>query len=132
MANGVAIQPDGKLVVAGTGGIHNQMLATRLNADGSLDTSFGTGGVLGVDFESRDGAQALALQADGKIVLVGFTNLNLGATDFAIVRLLPNGTLDPSFHTNGKQTVSFGGGATGDEATGVAIQPDGRILVGVL
>ena len=69
----VALQPDGKILVAGYGGSNTAMTVTRLNPDGSLDNSFDGDGTAGVDLGGDERAYALALQPDGKIVLVGET-----------------------------------------------------------
>jgi uncharacterized delta-60 repeat protein len=72
-------------------------------------------------------ANAVAAQPDGKLVVVGWTDAALGHRDFAVVRLLQDGSLDPTFGTGGKTSLQFGN--SDDEATGVAIQPDGKIVV---
>ena len=125
VGGGVVVQPDGKIVVTGQGNATNDFVTQRLNADGTLDTSFGTGGTSTVDFGGNDIANNLARQPDGKLVLVGSTDA-VGGGDFAVARLNADGTPDTSFGTAGKQTVDFGGN---DAAYGVAIQPDGKILV---
>ena len=104
-ALGVAIQPDGKIVVAGTGGGGNDMVVARLNADGSPDTSFSPpDGLAFVNFGGNDAANAMALQPDGKIVLVGSTDA-VGSGDFAVARLNADGTPDTSFSGDGKLTA---------------------------
>jgi uncharacterized delta-60 repeat protein len=124
-AFGVAIQADRKIVAAGTSGNSNFALVRYL-PDGSLDASFGTGGkvttAIGVGFE---GVGSMALQADGKIVVVG-SGSGSRDTDFALVRYLPNGVLDPGFGTGGKVTTDFG---ANEEAFGVTIQANGKIVV---
>ena len=67
----------------------------------------------------------MALQGDGKIVVVGTSATGSGG-DFALARYNPNGSLDTSFSGDGKQTTDFGG--VGDGATGVALQADGKIV----
>ena len=69
-------------------------------------------------------ANGVALQTDGKIVAVGGSD-----GDFALARYNSNGSLDPSFSGDGKQTTDLGGGFNPDRATGVAIQADGKIVV---
>ena len=137
-AAGVAIQKqaDGKIVVAGTArGVTSQsaLAVTRENADGSLDTSFGKGGT--VLTESNSGsilaASALAIQADGKIVVAGLFEGNLNnnfAEDFAVVRYNANGSLDTTFGNGGEVLTDFGPNSF-SEATTVAITPSGKILV---
>ncbi|WP_169742460.1 choice-of-anchor U domain-containing protein [Comamonas granuli] len=127
----VAIQPDGKILAAGTSvrnGNYDFSLA-RLNADGSLDTSFGTDGTVVVPVGSyRDLGLGVTLQPDGKIIMVGTAQTVNGAIwNFGIIRLNPDGSLDSSFNGAGKQQVSFGG--TSDDAWNVAVQADGKIVV---
>jgi uncharacterized delta-60 repeat protein len=131
-ANGVAIQADGKIVAVGdtlTTAGQNFALA-RYNPNGSLDSSFSGDGRQRTPFPGSDHAAGVAIQADGKIVTVGQTG---DRGDFALARYNPNGSLDPSFSGDGKQTTDFGGIYGGLEtATGVAIQGDGKIVaVGV-
>ncbi|HEX2698904.1 MAG TPA: Calx-beta domain-containing protein [Acidimicrobiales bacterium] len=125
-ATDVLIQPDGKIVLVGfdDGGSANFAVA-RLNADGSLDTSFDTDGKMEVTFGSVDMPQAGVLQADGKIIAAGFTDANADR-DFAAIRVNTNGSIDTSFDTDGKQTVDF---SYDDTATDVAIQPGGKIVL---
>ena len=96
-------------------------------AAGELDPSFGLdgNGKVTTDFEaSSDTGNAVALQADGKIIVVGSTNSGGGGTNFAVARYLADGTLDPSFSGDGKVATDFAGG--NDEAFGVAIQATAR------
>jgi uncharacterized delta-60 repeat protein len=107
-------------------------LAAPLGAQaGQLDPTFGHGGKLMVDFNlSTDLARAVALQPDGKIVVVGTTYINndFSEEDFAVSRHLPDGTFDPSFGGgDGKVTTNFPGLAA--VASSVVVQPDGKILV---
>ena len=126
-AYGVAIESDGKIVVAGNGDPDNEMVIARLNPNGSIDNSFGTDGEVAIDFGGASRANAVAIQADGKIVLVGSTDANGG--DFAIARLRTNGSLDPSFNGNGKLTLDYGGSAPYELGLGIAIQQNGKIVV---
>ncbi|HYY43019.1 MAG TPA: hypothetical protein VE775_09825, partial [Pyrinomonadaceae bacterium] len=126
-ANDIKLQADGKLVVAGTAtdnSTFNSVFAlARYNSDGTLDTSFDTDGRATVDFTELtfEEARALALQTDGKIVVVGE-----GSSAFAVARLNANGSLDTSFDTDGKTMTAFGG--TFEEADDVVIQADGKIV----
>ena len=97
---------------------------------GSLDPTFDTDGKVLTDFGSiNDQAYAVALQPDGKIIAVG-TGSTGNIDDFALARYNSDGTLDTSFDTDGKVTTDSGGQ---DLAYGVAVQPDGKIVVaGVL
>ena len=125
--NGMALDSNGKIVVAGIGtsGGFFRMAAARLNSDGSLDTTFGAGGIFYSPFTSNGsyGAQGVAIQADGKIVLAGET-----ADRFAVVRLNTDGTRDTSGFgsPNGYVTTVIQGNS---HAQKVAIQADGKIVV---
>jgi uncharacterized delta-60 repeat protein len=126
--NAVALQSDGKMIVAGyaTGSSQDFALA-RYNTDGSLDTSFGVGGTVTTDFSSNtDSAAGVAVQSDGKIILVGATD-STGAGDFALARYTASGSLDSSFGSGGKVTTDFSRRIDGARA--VALQGDGKIVV---
>jgi uncharacterized delta-60 repeat protein len=128
-ASGVAIQPDGKIVVGGTA--RGFFALVRYNADGSFDSSFSGDGKALTDLGTEyPRAHDLALQPDGKIVLVGDTRSSY-LSDFALVRYNADGTLDSSFGEDGKVVTDFSGGyaSQGDTAAGVAVQPDGKIVV---
>jgi uncharacterized delta-60 repeat protein len=130
-AHAVALQPDGKIVVAGLTSLNGGDFAmARYNADGSLDTSFGTGGKLNTDFNGRvDYAYGLSLQPDRKIIAVGWAyNSTSTQTDFALARYSPSGELDPKFGTNGKLTTDFFG--RNEFAKDVLVLSDGRFIVG--
>ena len=120
----VAIQPDGKIVVAGiaSAGTAGNFALARYNTDGSLDASFGSLGKVTTDFSGgNDGPSGVAIQSDGKIVAAGFDGAN-----FALIRYNANGSPDTSFGTFGKVTTDFSGGA--DAAAYIAIQADGKIV----
>jgi uncharacterized delta-60 repeat protein len=133
----IALQPDGKIVVAGsTGKLGDDTTLTftliRLNSDGTLDTSFGGGtGRPIVQFGHRSEAFAVAIQPDDKILACGYAQS--GATpvsdssQFAIARLNTDGSLDTTFGSGGKVTTDFLGHNA--FAQGVAIQPDGKIVL---
>jgi uncharacterized delta-60 repeat protein len=128
-ARAVAIQADGKIVVAGSAlnGANIDFAVLRYNTDGSLDTTFGTGGkVLTPVLDSDDLALAVAIQPDGKIVAAGLAVT--GADDIAVVRYNTDGTLDTTFDGDGKATFSILVGFN-DIANAVAIQPDGKIVL---
>ncbi len=125
----VAVQSDGKIVVAGYGiGASNYDFAVaRLNSNGSLDLSFdGDGKALIPAGTSNDIAVDLVLQGDGKIVVTGFGS-NGTNDDFAAIRLNSNGSLDLSFDGDGKVLIPIGAGT--DQAYGVALQSDGKIIL---
>ena len=126
-AGDVAIQPNGRIVAAGTvsGGTGSNFALARYNPNGSLDPSFSGDGKQTTDFGGGDGASGVAIQADGKIVAVGETVRGSGRS-FALARYNPNGSLDPSFSGDGRQTTDFPGDS--DEADDVAIQADGKIV----
>jgi uncharacterized delta-60 repeat protein len=120
----VLVQPvDGKVVVAGYSfnGSDNDFALVRYNTDGSLDTSFGTGGVVLTDFGSRDQAVALVLQPDGKFVAAGFSG-----SDFALASYNPDGSLDTTFGSGGKVTTNLG--STIDQAWALVLQADGKLV----
>jgi len=129
----VAIQSDGKIVAAGSANTTAFLLA-RFNADGSLDQGFGTNGSVETTFGDQSAeARGIVVQADGKIVVVGvsgagsYSELN----DFVLARYNSDGSLDPSFGSGGKVTTHFPGvDNTGSTATSVALQSDGKLVVG--
>src|SRR5262245_12222163 len=134
-AESVALQPDGKIVAAGfaRASTSYDFALARYNDDGTLDSSFGTGGRVTTDFGGfNDTAFAVAVQADGKIVAAGSAIVPNTFTDFALARYNNDGTLDASF---GKITTDFTAATpevlkTGDTAFAVAVQPDGKIVAG--
>ncbi len=134
VAQSVAVQSDGKIVVAGHRivGANWDFAVVRYNPDGTLDTSFdgdtgtGNGIVTTALGGSTEFVSSLALQSDDKIVLVGYTNNGVG-DDIALVRFNPDGTLDTSLGGTGIVTTDIGGG--NEEARSVAIQSDGKIVL---
>ncbi len=123
----VALQDDGKIVVAGTkfaGGSGDFALA-RYNAAGSLDATFGTGGKVTTNFGGYDRGLSVAIQSDGMIVAAG-TSPGGGSADFALARYNAIGALDTTFGTGGKVTTDFGGN---DDVRSVTIQSNGKIVV---
>jgi len=129
VANSVAIQTDGKIVVAGNSfnGANIDFAVVRYNTNGTLDTSFnGTGKVVTAVGGGYDSAQSVAIQADGKIVAAG-GGYNDADVDFAVVRYNTNGTLDTSFGGTGKVVTPIDSNS-GDLAQSVAIQSDGKIV----
>jgi uncharacterized delta-60 repeat protein len=124
----LAIQKDGKIVAAGAteGGSGEDFAIARYNRDGSLDVSFGGDGLVTTDFGGEENIRGVAIQKDGKIVTAGAAFLG-GSDDFALARYRKNGTLDLSFDGDGKVTTDFGTDGD-DEAAGVAVQKDGKIV----
>jgi uncharacterized delta-60 repeat protein len=97
-------------------------------APGSLDTSFGNGGLVLTNFAqaSSDQAFAIVTQPDGKLIVAGLSDAR-GNSDFALTRYNPDGTLDGSFGTGGKVLTDFSQ-ASDDHAFAVALQSDGKIV----
>lgn len=129
-ATSVMIQPGGKIVVAGSArnGAFLDFALARFLPDGNPDASFGSGGKTATDFAgTEDTVEDIALQSDGKIVAVGSTFHKATKSNFAIARYKANGDLDSSFAFSGKLTTDFFSGF--DNATAVAIQHDGKIVV---
>jgi uncharacterized delta-60 repeat protein len=136
VASAVAIQSDRKIVVAGGAfplfTFLGDYAIVRYNANGSLDTSFGRGGIVRTRFSAGGSyAYAMALQTDGKIiaggtVFVDFSTDDSSNTDFALVRYRPNGTLDATFGNGGGVMTDFDG--FNDDVQALLIQPDGKIV----
>ncbi len=119
---GVAIQSDGKIVVAGetADGTNSWGYVVRYNADGSQDTT------LNASLVQSDDVSGLAIQSDGKIVVAGSRFVNGGDFDFAVVRYDSDGSLDTTFNGTGQKLIDFG---VESLANSLAIQPDGKIVV---
>lgn len=133
MVQAVAAQPDGKIVAAGfveSPITPTKLVLARYNANGSLDQSFGTSGMV---TEDHFAAFGVTLQPDGKLVVVGMSNGSGPVQVFAVARFNSDGTVDSGFGANGKTLIDFGGVPITD-ANGVAfaalIQPDGKIVAG--
>ena len=127
-AYSTAIQRDGKIVVAGYSfnGSNDDFALARYNVDGSLDTSFGSGGKVTTAIGSSDEIYSVVIQSDGKIVASG-NSWNGSNDDFALVRYNVDGSLDTSFGSGGKVTTAIG--PANDYADSVVIQSDGKIVV---
>jgi uncharacterized delta-60 repeat protein len=126
-ANDMALQPDGGIVVAGTAGF-NRFAVARYLPDGTLDPTFSGDGKVMTDFTlglREESAEAVAIQPDGRIVAAGFSYKN--RFRFAVARYLPDGTLDPTFSGDGRAVATF---TAGDLGQAVAVQPNGKIVVG--
>jgi uncharacterized delta-60 repeat protein len=135
----VIIQPDGKIVVSGVSaddppysgyaGYGWAYSLVRYNSNGSLDSTFGSGGVVLSHFPNVDdnlSIQNLALDADGRILLIG-SGVGPISTDFLVVRYNQDGSLDDSFGASGKVLIDFSGNI--DSPVDLAVQPNGKILV---
>lgn len=107
----------------------------RFNANGSLDGAFGTSGTVTIAFDDIspgkwDFLEDIAIQSDGKIVLVGRTLSAAGDYDVAVARLTADGVLDTTFDADGRRVFWYDvGGGDNDQGEAVAIQPDGKIVV---
>jgi uncharacterized delta-60 repeat protein len=129
-AYAVAIQPDGKIIIAGRTNVNGgwDFAVARLREDGTPDSSFNGNGLLTIDFNgSIDTAYAIAIQPDGKILVVGESLALGGTSNFAVARVTDLGVLDPEFDLDGRTRIDFQG--ENDAAHGVAIQADGKIVV---
>lgn len=126
--NGVAIQSDGKIVIAGESdlsGSRYDFALARYNINGSLDTSFDGDGRLTTQFNSNNSiARDILIQPDGKIVASGYSNW--ATVDFSIARYNPNGSLDTSWGV-GKKPIEVN--TSDDHAEGIAQQADGKLVV---
>ena len=122
-AYAVAVQPDGKIVVAGATSSGYDGLVARFNADGSPDRSFDGDGITTIDSGGIEILSDVALQPDGKIVVAGGTTTNF---DALVARLTPQGQPDTTFDQDGKRTIDSGGV---EHVSKVELQPDGKIVV---
>ena len=135
-ARSLAIQADGKIVIAGSVSppsycgylvsTNYDFALARYNTDGSLDTSFGIGGKVMTDFASSDDEAYSVVIQNGKIIAAGYASNGSNRKDFALARYNADGSLDPSFGTGGKVTTDFA--SSYDYANSVAIQADGKII----
>lgn len=125
-ATAVRIQPDGKIVVGGSG--NGTFALSRYNLDGSLDVSFGTGGKVdspigaGASGDGRD----LVLDGAGNIFLAGYAGPSWNA-DLAVAKYTAAGQLDAAFGQAGITTIDLGANERGE---GLVILPDGRLVIG--
>lgn len=136
----LVIQPDGKVVAAGTLRdpsqsryiLSNRIALARYNADGSLDSDFGTNGLVESNFGNElNAAMIVAQQSDGKFVIGGYTGFvsedYQTRRDFMVARYNTDGTLDTTFGQEGKTTTDFEG--KDDVVTAMVLRPDDSILV---
>ncbi len=127
-AYAAALQPDGKIVVAGLNEDSRSRFAlARYNLDGTLDTSFGNGGAVTTVFGNSNiqSAYDVVIQADGKIIALG--SVFLARYDFALARYNTDGSLDNTFGTGGRVVTDFGN-SSADDGIAIAIQADGKIV----
>lgn len=120
-AEDVVVQADGKIIAVGTtdSGAVRDMAVARYNPDGSLDGTFDGDGMVTVDFGAEDGANAVVVQSDGKIVVAGYA----APGSSALVRFRPDGSLDPGFDGDGRVLGQL------NVAAGLVLQPDGKLVV---
>ncbi len=128
--NDIALQEDGRIVVAGSVNrslsLNTNMGLARYSTDGSLDNEFGTEGKVVVNFDGRSRGHSLLIQQDGKIIISGSAYVIPGNSDFALARCLSNGILDTEFGTEGKTTTDFD---LYDNSYSSELQKDGKILL---
>ncbi len=126
--HGVAIQDDGKILVAGFARIgffvFQHFALARLNLNGSLDLTFGGSGVVVNEFRGWDEATSIALAPDGRIVLAGVTGGSCG--DISLMRFLTSGAPDTTFGGDGRITTPL---SSAGIANAVVVQPDGKVVV---
>ncbi len=135
--NAMALQPDGKIIIAGTSqtaefNSTDVFSVARFDSNGIVDNTFGTKGwaVTSITSTGTYGyarAHAVAVQQDGKIVVVGNSYDQTNASAFGIARFNSNGTIDSTFGNNGSLRIAFNANG-GDFARSVVIQPDGKII----
>lgn len=131
-AYAIALHPDGFIYAAGafySAAQGYDFGLARYQANGDLDTNFDSDGLVAINFEAgtaTEAALAVTVQpTDGKVVAAGYVPVG-GINDFVLVRLVADGSLDPTFGTGGKVNHDFGGGVA--IAYGVAVQADGKIV----
>ncbi len=131
----VAIQANGRIVVAGSAGPMSSpaFAIARYGTAGGLDHGFSGDGKRTVVFSPVvDEGHAVAIAPNGRIVVAGDAYAvpgGGGGLDFAVARLMPGGGLDPSFSSDGKAVSDFGNGAASDAGRAVAVQSDGKVVV---
>jgi uncharacterized delta-60 repeat protein len=128
----LALQDDGKILVTGykvkSNGSDQDVIVLRFYEDGSLDESFGDGGLLVLPLgNGHEIGSAITIQPDGKILVAGETDIGSDIFAFVLLRLLPDGQLDSSFGDSGWVSAKIGSQSFG---YAIALQSDGKILVG--
>ena len=131
----VAVQSDGKIIVAGSGSFpagsgSYDFVLTRFDTDGSLDTSFSGDGVVNTDLNSNstDELTAIVLQGDGKILATGWSSYG-GGTYAVIARYNTDGSLDTSFDGDGKLFLTSQNPSSEEIGHDILVQPDGKIVI---
>jgi uncharacterized delta-60 repeat protein len=126
-ANDIIQQPDHKIIVVGSSTMGGGFTLWRLNLDGAPDSTFHFDGLANTGFSTGNaGAQSVAIQPDGKIVVGGYA-YNGSFMDYAVARFHPNGTLDSSFSLDGLVTTSINW--RDDYGNSILVQPDGKIVL---
>jgi len=129
MVRSLLLQPDGKIVAAGTSyaGIANldDFSLARYNANGSLDQAFGTGGRVMIDFGGDDYLRGAVMQSDGKIIVAGASFIGC-CGNLVLARFDTDGALDTTYGTDGIVVTDLGGN---DSLTGIGIRADDKILL---
>ncbi|MFW5439425.1 MAG: LamG-like jellyroll fold domain-containing protein, partial [Methylophilaceae bacterium] len=129
LGDDITLQADGKILLTGAGftSTHRDLVVVRINTDGTLDASFGTGGIVTTDVGAgHEYGNDIKVQTNGKIVVSGASNNGVD-WDLMTVRYNADGTLDASFSSDGKVVIPLGPG--NDYGIGAAIQSDGKIIV---
>ena len=126
------MQSDDKILLTGwanfKSGTYSDISTVRYNADGSLDSTFGNGGIVSTRISATldDVGTAVTVQPDGKIIVGGYTALSSADRVWAIMRYETNGALDTTFGTNGISTLAFG--VDRDQGSAVGLQSTGKII----
>jgi uncharacterized delta-60 repeat protein len=123
-ASSIVIQPNGKIIIAGTA--FESICVVRYNSDGSLDSGFGSGGIVIYGIGEFGSGRSVVLQPDGKI-LVGGSALFGNDKNFVILRYNTDGLLDTTFSFDGTVTTDFNG--RNDRGGSIRVQTDGKILI---
>lgn len=128
IAHSVAVQGDGKIVVAGysSNGINEHYLAVRLLSDGTLDPAFGSGGTVETSVSGYDTPHGVVVQPDGRIVLAGYSHNGMQRV-FSSVRLLEDGSLDATYDGDGKVLLPIG--TVEDKCFNLALAPNGSLAM---
>ncbi len=127
--NDIVVESNGKIIAIGctTSSLGRDFALARYNNNGSIDTSFGIEGKVTTDFQGdNDCAQAVAIQADGKVVAAGYSRSAISNDAFAVARYNSDGSLDATFGIGGKVITPV---IESSEGEAVIIQPDGKIIV---
>lgn len=125
---GLALQNDGKIVAVATVGVpsNKRVAIIRYNSNGTLDSSFGTNGIVLAVVDGNDTAHKVLIQPDGKILVLAASGASATGSQF-IARYAPNGTIDSAFGINGVVRLGLTGNYFGSQ---IALQPDGKIVTG--